>query len=89
MELFSLESGIDAIVSCVMLIGSLIQCNLQGLQFWLKFCYSKKGRVVQKNQKGMRKEKAFGEWKLVVVGQDYYVHPNVENPSGPSNKEVV
>lgn len=37
----------------------------------------------------MRKEKAFGEWKLVVVGQDYYVHPNVENPSGPSNKEVV
>jgi len=52
------------------------------IQFWLKFCCAKKG--LEKNWKG----RSFWERKKLVVGHDY-VHPNVENLSGPSTKEVV
>lgn len=45
----------------------------------------RESRGPEKNWKG----RSFWEWKkLIVVGQDY-VHPNVENLSGPSIKEVV
>ena len=44
-----------------------------------------RSKELERHEKG----RGFREWKLVVVGQDYYVHPNVENLSGPSNKEVV
>lgn len=42
-------------------------------------CKERESRGLEKNWKG----RSFWEWKkLVVVGQDY-VHPNVENLSGP------
>jgi len=48
------------------------------------FCKERDSRGLERNWKG----RSFWEWKKLVVGHDY-VHPNVENPSGPSTKEVV